>query len=114
MDLIFRALAEPHRRQLLDALRVRDGQTLGELCEGLPTLSRFGVMKHLAVLAEAELVIAHKEGRQKFHFLNPVPIRLIQERWISRYAETALDSLDDLQARVDAGRATPNTKKDTA
>lgn len=104
-DAVFRALAEPHRRRLLDALRERDGQSLGELCEQLPSLSRFGVMKHLAVLAEADLVITQRVGRHKFHYLNPVPIHAIQQRWISRYADATLTTLDELRLRVETGEA---------
>lgn len=84
---MFKALADEGRRALLDALRDRDGQTLGELCEVLSDMTRFGVMKHLKVLEEAHLVVTEKRGREKFHYLNPVPIREIHDRWISRYAE---------------------------
>jgi len=87
MDPVFKALADEGRRALLDALRDHDGRTLGELCEVLPDMTRFGVMKHLKVLQEAHLVVAEKRGREKFHYLNPVPIREIHDRWISRYAE---------------------------
>lgn len=87
MDLVFRALADESRRALLDALRDSDGRTLGELCEVLPDMTRFGVMKHLRVLEEAHLVTSQKRGREKFHYLNAVPIREIHDRWISRYAE---------------------------
>jgi DNA-binding transcriptional ArsR family regulator len=86
-DSVFRALADIGRRSLLDALRDRDGQTLGELCDVLPDMTRFGVMKHLRVLEDAHLVAVDKRGRSKFHYLNPVPIREIHDRWISRYAE---------------------------
>jgi DNA-binding transcriptional ArsR family regulator len=87
VDSVFKALADEGRRALLDALRDRDGQTLGELCEVLADMTRFGVMKHLKVLEEAHLVVTEKRGREKFHYLNPVPIREIHDRWISRYAE---------------------------
>ena len=93
MDLVFRALADDSRRALLDALRDRDGRTLGELCEVLPEMTRFGVMKHLRVLEEAHLVTTDKRGREKFHYLNPVPIREIHDRWISQYAEPLLVGL---------------------
>jgi DNA-binding transcriptional ArsR family regulator len=86
-DVVFKALADGGRRALLDALRERDGQTLGELCGVLPDMTRFGVMKHLKVLEEAHLVVSEKRGREKFHYLNPIPIREIHDRWISRYAE---------------------------
>jgi DNA-binding transcriptional ArsR family regulator len=97
MDGVFRALADPHRRLLLDALFVRDGQTLVELCRALPDLSRFAVMKHLAVLAAAHLVATRRDGRCKLHFLSPVPLRLIHDRWISKYAEPFVQGLVALQ-----------------
>jgi len=87
MDAVFRALADPSRRLLLDRLRERDGQTLRSLCEALPDMTRFGVMRHLGVLEEARLVVTERHGREKHHYLNPVPIRQIHDRWISRYAE---------------------------
>jgi DNA-binding transcriptional ArsR family regulator len=86
MDDIFKALADPGRRALLDALRADDAQTLTELCEVLPDMTRFGVMKHLRLLEEAHLVVTEKVGRTKLHHLNPVPIREIHDRWISNYA----------------------------
>ena len=86
MDEVFRALADPTRRGLLDALYARDGQTLGQLEERLP-MTRFGVMKHLRVLENAGLVVTRRRGREKLHFLNPVPIRLIHDRWVGKYAE---------------------------
>jgi DNA-binding transcriptional ArsR family regulator len=86
MDEVFKALADPTRRGLLDALFERDGQALGEL-EGRFEMSRFGVMKHLGVLEEAGLVVTTRRGREKLHFLNPVPIRLVHDRWVSKYAE---------------------------
>jgi DNA-binding transcriptional ArsR family regulator len=85
--LIFKALADPSRRLLLDSLFAQDGQTLGELSARLPSMTRFGVMKHLKVLGKAGLVASRKLGRERLHFLNPAPIRLIHERWISKYAE---------------------------
>jgi DNA-binding transcriptional ArsR family regulator len=85
MDEVFKALADPTRRDLLDELFREDGQSLSELEARLP-MSRFGVMKHLKVLEEAGLVTTRKRGREKLHFLNPVPIRLIYERWVSKYA----------------------------
>ena len=85
-DAVFRALSDPHRRSLLDALFVEDGQRLGQLCAVLPDMTRFGVMKHLTVLTEAELVVTAKEGRSKRLFLNPVPIEQVADRWISKYA----------------------------
>ena len=86
MDEIFKALADEHRRALLDALRERDGRTLGELCDVLPGMTRFGVMKHLRVLEDAGLVVTERVGRSKVHHLNPVPIREIHDRWISNYS----------------------------
>jgi uncharacterized protein YndB with AHSA1/START domain len=86
MDAVFRALADPTRRSLLDELFRHDGQTLSAL-EGRLPMTRFGVMKHLKVLEEAGLVVARRRGREKLHFLNPVPIRLVHDRWVSKYAE---------------------------
>ena len=86
MDDVFRALADPTRRSLLDELFVQDGQSLSALEQRLP-MTRFGVMKHLKVLEEANLVVTKKRGREKLHFLNPVPIRLVHDRWVSKYAE---------------------------
>ncbi|HYV14527.1 MAG TPA: SRPBCC domain-containing protein [Conexibacter sp.] len=86
MDAVFRALADPTRRSLLDELFEQDGQTLSALEQRLP-MTRFGVMKHLKVLEEAGLVVAKRRGREKLHFLNPVPIRLVHDRWVSKYAE---------------------------
>ena len=86
MDVVFKALADPSRRTLLDRLADRDGQTLTELEAHLPELTRFGVMNHVRVLEEAGLVTTSKVGRFKYHYLNPVPIQLLADRWISRYA----------------------------
>jgi DNA-binding transcriptional ArsR family regulator len=96
MDEVFRALADPTRRDLLDRLRERDGQTLKELESELP-MTRFGVMKHLRVLEEANLVTTRRRGREKLHFLNPVPIRLIHDRWVSKYAEPWAAALSGLK-----------------
>ena len=85
LDEVFRALADPSRRLLLDALYARDGRTLGELCQQLPRMTRFGVMKHLRQLEAAGLVTTRRVGREKLHYLNPVPIRLIHDRWIRKY-----------------------------
>jgi DNA-binding transcriptional ArsR family regulator len=87
IDEVFKALADPSRRKLLDALHEQDGQTLSAL-EGKLPMSRFGVMKHLKVLEEAGLVTTQKRGREKLHFLNAVPIQEIQDRWVSKYAES--------------------------
>jgi DNA-binding transcriptional ArsR family regulator len=100
MDEVFRALADPTRRQLLDELYKRDGQTLTELESRLP-MSRFGVMKHLKVLEEAHLVTTRKRGREKLHFLNPVPIRLVHDRWVSKYAEPRAATLTGLKRRLE-------------
>ncbi|MGH9134092.1 MAG: ArsR/SmtB family transcription factor [Ilumatobacteraceae bacterium] len=102
MDAVFRALADPSRRCLLDGLRVRDGQTLTELCAAIPDMTRFGVMKHLGVLEAAHLVVTERHGRSKYHYLNPVPIRQIHDRWISKYAEPFASALVEL-ADLDQG-----------
>src|SRR4051812_32045253 len=99
-DDIFRALADSSRRFLLDLLLRKDGQTLGEL-EGRLTMSRFGVMKHLKVLEKAGLVITRRQGREKFHYLNVVPIRLIHDRWIDKYREHEVTVLADLKASLE-------------
>jgi uncharacterized protein YndB with AHSA1/START domain/DNA-binding transcriptional ArsR family regulator len=96
MDAVFKALADPTRRGLLDELFTRDGQTLSALEERLP-MTRFGVMKHLRVLEEANLVVTRKRGREKLHFLNPVPIRLVHDRWVSKYAEPWAATLTGLK-----------------
>lgn len=105
MDAVFRALADPGRRALLDALFDCDGQTLHELCTVLPELTRFGVMKHLGVLEEAHLVTTRKVGREKQHFLNPVPIRELHDRWISKYAEPWVSAMVELRRAVEGDRA---------
>jgi DNA-binding transcriptional ArsR family regulator len=99
-DVVFRALAAPTRRKLLDELRRRDGQTLSALERKLP-MSRFGVMKHLAVLEEANLVVTRKRGREKLHFLNPVPIRLIHDRWVSKYAAPLAATLSGIKQELE-------------
>lgn len=100
MDAIFRALADPTRRELLDELFRQDGQSLGALCDRLP-MTRFGVMKHLRVLEEAGLVVTRRRGRQKLHFLNPVPIRQVHDRWVSKYAEPWTAGLGDIKQRLE-------------
>ena len=107
LEPAFRALADPHRRILLDRLREQDGQALGELEAVLPGMTRFGVMKHLRVLEEANLVTRRRDGRRKLHFLNPVPIRLIADRWISRYAAPLIDRMADVKHHLEA--TTPMT-----
>ncbi len=99
---VFRALADANRRVLLDRLFERDGQTLGELCEHLPGMTRFGVMKHLAVLEEADLVTTQRVGREKRHFLNPVPIRLVHDRWIGKFAEPVVGSMSTLKRLLES------------
>jgi uncharacterized protein YndB with AHSA1/START domain len=100
MDEVFRALADPTRRSLLDELFKADGQTLTELEQRLP-MTRFGVMKHLKVLEEAGLVVTKRRGREKLHFLNPVPIRLVHDRWVSKYAEPWAAGLSGLKTRIE-------------
>jgi DNA-binding transcriptional ArsR family regulator len=100
MDEVFKALADPTRRELLDRLFERDGQTLSALEEPLP-MSRFGVMKHLKVLEEAGLVTTQKRGREKLHYLNPVPIRLVHDRWVSKYAEPWASALSELKRDIE-------------
>jgi DNA-binding transcriptional ArsR family regulator len=99
-DLVFKALADPTRRLLLDRLFERDGRTLTEL-ESQLEMTRFGVMKHLKVLAQAGLVVSRKQGREKLHFLNPVPIRQIHDRWIDKYREREVSALLDLKTSLE-------------
>ena len=99
-DLVFKALADPTRRTLLDRLFTRDGRTLTEL-EAQLEMTRFGVMKHLKVLEGAGLVVARKQGREKLHFLNPVPIRQIHDRWIDKYREREVSALLDLKTSLE-------------
>jgi uncharacterized protein YndB with AHSA1/START domain len=99
-ETLFRALADPTRRRLLDLLRERDGRTLGELESHLP-MSRFGCMKHLKVLEAAGLVVPRRVGREKHHYLNPVPIRLLFERWVGRYAQPFSGALTALKRRLE-------------
>ena len=100
MDAVFKALADPTRRDLLDRLFVEDGQTLGSLDEG-HDMTRFGVMKHLRVLEEAGLITTRRRGREKLHFLNAIPIQQIQERWVSKYAEPWAATLTGLKRAVE-------------
>ena len=97
---MFRALADPTRRHLLDRLYERDGRTLTELESDLE-MTRFGVMKHLRLLEEAGLVVTRREGRQKLHYLNPVPIRLIHDRWIDKYRERQVSALANLKSELE-------------
>src|SRR5215207_1856354 len=101
MDAVFRALADPTRRSLLDELFREDGQTLSALEERF-SMSRFGVMKHLRQLEEAGLVVTKRRGREKLHFLNPVPIRLVHDRWVSKYTEPWVAGLSGLKDRLEA------------
>jgi DNA-binding transcriptional ArsR family regulator len=96
IDDVFRALADPTRRRLLDELFEQDGQTLSALEQRLP-MTRFGVAKHLKVLEEAGLVTTRRRGREKLHFLNPVPIREVHDRWVSKYAEPWASALTELK-----------------
>jgi DNA-binding transcriptional ArsR family regulator len=100
-DLVFKALADPTRRHLLDRLFEHDGRTLTELEQELE-MTRFGVMKHLKVLQAAGLVVYRREGREKLHYLNPVPIRLIHDRWIDKYTERHVAALTTLKTELEA------------
>ncbi len=102
-DLVFKALADPNRRQLLDALHATNGQTLGELCEGIE-MTRQGVTRHLALLEVAGLVVAVRRGREKLHYLNPVPISDIAARWIQKYEQGRLDALNALKTSLEGRR----------
>jgi DNA-binding transcriptional ArsR family regulator len=102
-DPVFKALADPTRRHLLDRLFERDGRTLSEL-ESELEMTRFGVMKHLRILEAAGLVVTRRHGREKHHFLNPVPIRLIHDRWIDKYTERQVTALSDLKNRLEGRR----------
>ena len=99
-DQVFKALADPTRRFLLDGLFARDGRTLTEL-ESELEMTRFGVMKHLRVLEDAGLVVSRRSGRTKLHFLNPVPIRLIHDRWITKYTEHRVAALGNLKTELE-------------
>jgi DNA-binding transcriptional ArsR family regulator len=99
-DRVFRALADPTRRHLLDRLFERDGRTLTEL-ESELEMTRFGVMKHLRVLEDADLVVTRRSGREKLHFLNAIPIRLIHDRWIDKYREHRVSALAELKTKLE-------------
>ena len=99
-DRVFKALADPTRRHLLDRLFVRDGRTLTELEADLD-MTRFGVMKHLRVLEDAGLVVTQRSGREKLHFLNAVPIRLLHDRWIDKYTEREVSALVSLKTELE-------------
>jgi len=100
-DRVFKALADPTRRLLLDRLFERDGRTLTEL-ESRLEMTRFGVMKHLRILEGAGLVVTRRAGREKHHYLNPVPVRLIHDRWIDKYTERRVSALADLKQELEA------------
>jgi DNA-binding transcriptional ArsR family regulator len=100
MDEVFKALADPTRRELLDRLRAGNGQTLGDLCERL-SMSRQAVSKHLAILEEANLVAIVRKGREKLHYLNPAPIGEIYDRWIGKYERTRISALADLKRALE-------------
>ena len=102
-DRVFKALADPTRRLLLDRLFARDGQTLTEL-ESAVEMTRYGVMKHLRVLEEAGLVVPRRSGREKLHFLNPVPIREVHDRWIDKYTERRVSALSELKTALEERR----------
>jgi DNA-binding transcriptional ArsR family regulator len=102
-DQVFRALADPTRRFLLDLLFEREGRTLTEM-EREVDMTRIGVMKHLRILEDAELVVTQRSGREKLHFLNPVPIRLIHDRWIDKYTERRVSALVELKQRLERRR----------
>src|SRR5688500_11077726 len=102
MAAAFRALGDRSRRLLLDRLFERDGQTLGELCTYLPAMTRFGVMRHLGVLEEASLIETRRAGREKRHYLNPVPIRLIHDRWTSKFAEPVVGRMAAIKRTLEA------------
>jgi DNA-binding transcriptional ArsR family regulator len=101
-DLLFKALADPGRRKLLDRLHAHDGQTLTELCEHLD-MTRQGVTQHLAVLEAANLIAVQRRGREKLHFLNPVPLQEIYDRWIRKFERPRLKALRDLKRRLEEG-----------
>lgn len=99
-DLLFKALADPSRRKLLDLLHAHDGRTLNDLCEHLE-MTRQGVTQHLAVLEQANLIATVRRGREKLHFLNPVPLQEIYERWIAKFERPRLAALDNLKRRLE-------------
>jgi len=101
-DAVFRALADASRRQLLDRLHQNNGQTLGDLCKGLD-MTRQAVAKHLAVLEEANLVASKRQGREKLHFINPIPINQIAERWIRKFERRHLAALSALKKKLEGG-----------
>lgn len=109
-DQVFKALGDSSRRFLLDLLFGRDGQTLGEL-ESELAMTRFGVMKHLRVLEDAGLIVTRRAGREKLHYLNAVPIRLIHDRWIDKYRERQVSALTDLKTTLESKKCLPKSKR---
>jgi len=103
MDEVFKALADVSRRELLDRLRAENGQTLNELCARLAGMTRQAVSKHLAILEAANLVVAVRRGREKLHYLNPMPIHEIAERWIGKFERSRLDALSTLKKQLESG-----------
>jgi uncharacterized protein YndB with AHSA1/START domain/DNA-binding transcriptional ArsR family regulator len=110
MEAVFKALADPSRRKLLDLLFERDGQTLTELAASLPAMTRFGVMKHLGLLEEAGLVTTRRAGREKLHYLNAVPIRMVHDRWIGKYRKARAAALVDLKLDMEEEMATMDAR----
>lgn len=108
-DAVFKAIADLHRREVLDLLFRQDGRTLTSICQHLPMMTRFGVMKHLQILEDAGLITTHKEGREKYHYLNPIPIQDVYNRWVSKYAQHWTESLTGLKFALesDAMTSTP-------
>lgn len=106
MDEVFKALADKSRRLLLDQLHARNGQTLGELCDGLD-MTRQAVMKHLGILEAANLIATVKRGREKLHYLNPVPIHEIGVRWIGKFETQRLDTLAELKRKLESNQEIP-------
>jgi DNA-binding transcriptional ArsR family regulator len=105
VDEVFKALADVTRRSILDALFERDGQTVQALCDRFPEMTRFGVMKHLAVLEAANLVATKRVGRSKLHYLNPVPIAELADRWVSKYAQPFTRAMVGLRNDIERGSA---------
>jgi DNA-binding transcriptional ArsR family regulator len=112
MGDVFKALADPTRRKLLDELFKQDGQTLGALEHRIP-MTRFGVMKHLQILEGSGLVVTRRRGREKLHFLNPVPLRLVYERWVSKYTEPWVTTLSDIKHSLE-GKQWKKSSKSTS
>ncbi len=110
MDAIFRALSDPIRRRLLDSLKANDGQTQGELEQGIPEITRFAVMKHLKILEAANLISTERQGRRKHHYLNAVPIQEIADRWIARFAKPWSEGLADLKTHLERNEAMSKPK----